>query len=128
MKAKFKGLGGVKGLMLLHGEKILMGVSGIAAAVLVFSAFKAERLPDKYEPEKLQTQVRATKASIEDTAKNNWTIAVREHPDKIRVVTDQIEKRDVITVPYEVWKIGQINPIGSPATQSADRPCFIGCV
>ena len=120
MKAKFKGLGGVKGLMLLHGEKILIGVAGLAAAATVFFAFKTERLPDKYEPDKLLTQVRNTKAGIESTA-NNWPKVVRgEHPNQVRVA-DQIEKREVTKVPIPDYQTDGYNtPVVKPTSPRTD--------
>jgi hypothetical protein len=83
MKSNLKGSGGIKGLLLRHGEKVLIAVVAVGAALLVYFALGVERLSGDYQAGKLLAKVGQTKASI-DHQENNWNKAIQEHPDKVR--------------------------------------------
>jgi hypothetical protein len=106
MKAKLKGQGGIKGLVLLHGEKLLIGLVGVGALYLAYSALGVERLPDQYEAEKLRAAVQRTSASIVGE-NNNWNKIIEQHPEEVRI--DVPLKNEAMTIDpgaYEFWTAG----------------------
>jgi len=64
MKANLKGLSGIKGLALRHGEKILITIVGLLALWFVYSSLKLPRLEDQYQAAKLQSQINETNLAI----------------------------------------------------------------
>ena len=46
MKANLKGLGGIKGLFLMHGEKIAIAVVGLLVLWFIYSSMSLPRLED----------------------------------------------------------------------------------
>jgi hypothetical protein len=83
MKANLKGRGGIKGLLLLHGEKVAIAVVGLLALWFVYSSLQLPSLESQYQASNLQDQIRQTNDEIE---KFDWETAIRDHADKMRVV------------------------------------------
>jgi hypothetical protein len=81
MATNLKGKGRVVSLLLLHGEKIAIGVVGLIALMFVYKSFKIDKLPDNFQADKLQTEITQTSSEIKGF---NWEKAVAEHPDKIK--------------------------------------------
>ncbi len=65
MKASLKGKGGIKGLLLLHGEKLGMVAVAVCALLFLYSSFSLEGLPRDYTPENLESQIRQTRQTID---------------------------------------------------------------
>jgi hypothetical protein len=67
MKTKLKGLGGVKGLLLLHGEKVAMALVGLAALWFVYSSLGLPTLDDNRQAADLQSAITQTKSAIDQS-------------------------------------------------------------
>jgi hypothetical protein len=65
MAGKIK-TGGIKGIFLLHGEKIAIGVVGLLALWLVYKATSLPHLEDKYQANKLREEINQTSAKVRD--------------------------------------------------------------
>jgi hypothetical protein len=65
MKANLKGRG-LKGLLLMHGEKVGIAVVGLISLWLVYSSLSAPRLEPRYQASKLDEQINQTKATVRD--------------------------------------------------------------
>jgi len=59
-----KGQGGIKGLFLQHGEKIVIALVGLAAVFLVYKATSLPRLKDEFQASKLQEQISQTSSAV----------------------------------------------------------------
>lgn len=81
MAANLKGQGGIKGLFLLHGEKLAIAVVGIIALLFVYKAYKLPRLDEKYQAPKLQGQITEARALITDFS---WQKAIADFPEKVK--------------------------------------------
>ncbi len=133
MKTRIKGKGGVSNLLLLHGEKMLMAAVGLAAAAVVYLGFSTARLPDKYEPGKLESSVRATRTTIASDD-NNFPKVLREFPDKARKA-DAFADRDAGLVDFAVYLpdravntsvIKRADPRSDPKLLAAADPQAVG--
>ena len=66
MKANLKGLSGIKGLLLLHGEKIGIAIVGLCAAYFVYSSLQLPSLPADNQADKLRQLISTSKAAVND--------------------------------------------------------------
>ena len=84
MASKLKGQGGIKGFLLLHGEKIAMTLVGLAALCLIYKTTSLPRLDDKFQAAKLQEEIRQTTAAVQDTKwpEPNSELAAEVRPAK----------------------------------------------
>src|SRR6476620_7041945 len=94
MATNLKGQGGIKGLFLLHGEKLAIAVVGLIALMFVYKAYKVPRLDDKYQAPKLQTEITQAKALLTDF---NWQVATKDFPDKVKK-SEPIAAKDDLNV------------------------------
>src|SRR5215510_13959617 len=94
MATNLKGQGGIKGLFLLHGEKLAIAVVGLIALMFVYKAYKVPRLDDKYQSQKLQGDITQAKALLSDFS---WQKAIAEFPDKVKK-SEPIAAKDDLTV------------------------------
>src|SRR6476620_622304 len=81
MATNLKGKGRFASLLLLHGEKIAIGLVAVVALWIVYSALKLPRLDNKFQADKLQNEITQTTREIKDYTRDN---AATEHPDKIK--------------------------------------------
>jgi hypothetical protein len=117
MKTKLKGQSGVKGLLLVHGEKILMVAVAIAAGYLVYSALGVDRLPDQYRAEELKSKVQQSSQTV---ANMSWEEALSQHRDKIKI--DEPLKTDAVAIgPPLYGDIFKHGPDRSVLAQGARR-------
>jgi hypothetical protein len=65
MKANLKGSGGIKGLALRHGEKLVIAVVGLLALWFMYSALKLPSLEDRLQADVLKGQISQTRAAME---------------------------------------------------------------
>lgn len=65
MKAKLKGLGGIKGLVLLHGEKVAIAAVAVATLWFIYSSMSLPTLAPEQQADKLQAQIRQTNLAVE---------------------------------------------------------------
>jgi hypothetical protein len=128
MKTNLKGNGGIKRLLLLHGEKLLIAVVAIAAGFLVYRALGVERLTDQYQADKLLAKVRETRSSIQDP-RIDWNRIVQEHPDKVRLVRDVDKKSDAFDVPPDYATVLEgVNPPVIVQSDPRTDPSFLPAV
>ena len=64
MASNLKGQGGIKGLLLLHGEKIAISLVGVVALLLIYKTTSLPRLEDKFQATKLQDEISQTSAAV----------------------------------------------------------------
>ena len=118
MKANLKGSGGIKGLLLLHGEKLAILAVGVCTLLFIYYSTRLERLEPKYQATELQQKISLTKA---DVAKGDWNTAVSEHPDEVRVVMELAKSADPIVKP-ENYLFRGVDPPVIPATLLRSDP------
>jgi hypothetical protein len=92
MATNLKGKGRFVSLLLLHGEKIAIGLVGLVAILIVYKSLKVEKLGDDHQADKLQSEISRTSSEVKEFT---WDKAVTEHPDKVK-------KRQPITVEGEM--------------------------
>ena len=85
MKANLKGLGGIKGLFLLHGEKLLIGAVGICTLLIVYYSLQLDRLDSKYQADNLRAQISQTEGVVRDFS---WEKALADNPAEVRVAKE----------------------------------------
>lgn len=81
MGTNLKGQSGIKGLALLHGEKVAIGIVALVSLFIIYKSFSLPRLEDKYQADKLQSAITQTSSEIKQYS---WDKAVADHPDKIK--------------------------------------------
>jgi hypothetical protein len=64
MKANLKGLGGIKGLLLLHGEKVAMATVGLLALWFIYSSLRLPRLEEERQATKLTSEASQTTEAV----------------------------------------------------------------
>src|SRR5262245_12822841 len=67
MKANLKGLSGIKGLMLLHGEKLAMGLVALVALYFIYSSLQLPSLDDTRQSDDLQREITQTRSAVEQS-------------------------------------------------------------
>ncbi len=67
MAANLKGLGGIKGLALRHGEKIAIGGAALLALWFIYSSFSLPSLDSNYQADKLASEISATNRAIDES-------------------------------------------------------------
>jgi hypothetical protein len=68
MKANLKGLGGIKGMALAHGEKLGMAIVGLLALFLVVKSLQQQSLDANHQPDKLEEQIRLAKSTVDEAS------------------------------------------------------------
>jgi len=92
MKANLKGLGGMKHLLLAHGEKLGIVVVGICAAMLVYHSLLRDRLPADKQADRLNQQITLARQDMNDYS---WEKIKAEHPGKVRLFKPLEQKADL---------------------------------
>lgn len=124
MKANLKGLSGIKGLALRHGEKILITIVGLLAVWFVISSFKLPRLEDQYQADKLQSQITETNRAITEST---WPDENSEAATETRFYKP-VEKKGIFTVDPKNYPIGGFAPPVVAATQLRGDPIVLNAV
>ena len=81
MATNLKGKGRFVSMLLLHGEKIAIGVVAAIALWFIYKAFNLPRLGADFQADKLQAEITQTSTEIKDFT---WDKAVADHPDKVK--------------------------------------------
>jgi len=119
MATNLKGKGRFASLLLLHGEKLAIGLVAVVALWIVYSSFKLPRLDNNFQADKLQNEITQTSREIKDYT---WDRAATDHPDKIKKAQAIADKGDM-TVPVKDYVPGDAagkpnlafdNPIVAP--------------
>ncbi len=103
MAGKLKGQGGIKGLLLLHGEKIAISLVGLIALLLIYKTTSLPRLEDKFQAAKLREEINQTSSAVRDA---QWPEPTSELATEVRPFKPIGEKADK-AVPSEPYKIDQ---------------------
>jgi hypothetical protein len=134
MKAKLKGQSGIKGLLLMHGEKLGMAAVLVVALVVIYSALGVEGLSSDKQHTNLLTQVDRTKTTVEEFT---WERAKDAQPDSIREALPTVENPPAMLVDagdYRDSERGGLNsavlrrmsPRRDPALLAAEAPLAYG--
>src|SRR4051794_33453268 len=83
MATSLKGQSGAKGFLLLHGEKIGIGLVGLMALWFVYKSTKLDKLDDKHQAGELRSEITKTSTEI---SQFTWDLAADKNPDKIKKV------------------------------------------
>jgi hypothetical protein len=81
MATNLKGKGKFVSLLLLHGEKIAIGLVAAIALWFVYSSWSLPHLGDNFQAEKLQNEITQTNSEIKNFS---WDAALKDHPDKVK--------------------------------------------
>src|SRR5215212_8262988 len=81
MATKLKGKSPLVSMLLLHGEKIVIGIVGLVALWFVYRSLKVDKLPDSFQADKLTSEITQTSTEINSF---NWEKALTDHPDKVK--------------------------------------------
>jgi hypothetical protein len=92
MKANLKGLGGIKHLLLAHGEKLGILVVGICAATMIYHSLLRDRLPADKQADRLNQQITLAK---QDMSGYTWDKIKAEHPKQVRLSKPLEQKADI---------------------------------
>ncbi len=92
MKANLKGLGGIKHLLLAHGEKLGILIVGICAAMMVYHSLFRDRLPADKQADRLNQQITL---ALQDMSGYTWDRIKSEHPDQVRLFKPLEQKTDL---------------------------------
>jgi hypothetical protein len=131
MATNLKGQGGIKGLFLLHGEKLAIAIVGLIALMFVYKAAKVPRLEDKYQAPKLQGDVTQAKALLNDF---NWQKAIAEFPQNVKTSGPVAEKSNLELKPdeydssskFDMPVVASMTPRTDPAILNAEDPVATG--
>lgn len=96
MKANLKGRGGIKGLFLLHGEKIAITLVGLLALWFVYSSLSLPKLEDRYQADKLQLEITQTNTAVEES---RWPEPGSEVAAEVRIFKPITKSADMTVKP-----------------------------
>jgi hypothetical protein len=118
MKANLKGQRGIKGLMLLHGEKLGIALVGLLALWLVYSSLSIPRLESNYQATNLQQEISQTKSLVDQT---EWPSPDSEQATNVHYAKEIAKSADPIVKadPYLVTGAG-FTPVIPPTQRRAD--------
>jgi hypothetical protein len=122
MSANLKGQGGIKGLALRHGEKLIIGVVGLLALWFVYSSLSLPKLEDQYQVDRLKNQISQT-----NTAITNSTWPEGDDAPGVEDVRKRkpITKQGNVAIDPELFKIDSINPSVMPPSLLRTDPIVL---
>jgi hypothetical protein len=83
MKANLKGLGGIKHLLVAHGEKLGIVVVASCALWMIYGALGRDSLPPEKEASKLSDRITLARQNMDNFT---WEKMVSEFPENVRTV------------------------------------------
>jgi hypothetical protein len=119
MKASLKGLSGINGLLLQHGEKLGMAIVVALSLFLVYKALQQPSLDVGHQPEKLDELIRSAKSDVE---KASWDSAPADQIRKVTKLENAAAAKPIDDVAYlpEHWQIGPDPAIVRPTVLRTD--------
>ncbi len=127
MKANLKGLSGIKGLFLLHGEKVAIAVVGLLVLWFIYSSMSLPRLEDNRQAANLQSEIQLTNNAVADA---KWPAAPDAPGSEEVRIARNIAKSDNFAVPHEPYatdKRGLNPPVVTPTVLRTD-PVILNAV
>jgi hypothetical protein len=119
MKANLKGLGGIKGLLLLHGEKIAMALVALLALWFIYSSLSLPEMAPG-QATNLQQQITQTNSKVEQS---QWP----ESPDSpgwedVRRAEPMVKEGGINVDPdhYAISREGYNRPVVAPTVYRTD--------
>src|SRR4051794_525265 len=103
MATSLKGQSGVKGFLLLHGEKIGIGLIGLVALWFIYKSTKLEHLDEKHQAAELRNEITQTSTEINQYS---WATALEKAPDKVKLKRP-IEAKGDFNVDVDKYRIGK---------------------
>lgn len=120
MKANLKGLGGIKGLFLLHGEKIAIAVVGLLVLWFIYSSISLPRLDDTRQADKLRNEIQLTNNAVTEA---KWPDKTDPNATEVRWAGNVAKVGGDISVPPEAYvtsKGGFNPPVVTPTVPRTD--------
>jgi hypothetical protein len=120
MKANLKGLGGLKGLVLLHGEKLAMGLVALVALYFIYSSLNLPTLDDTRQADDLQREITQTRSAVEQS---QWPANPNDPGFSVVKEFQPVTQNDEFTVDseaYEISGIGFNRPVVAPTVLRID--------
>jgi hypothetical protein len=120
MKANLKGLGGLKGLVLLHGEKLAMGLVALVALYFIYSSLNLPKLDDTRQADDLQREITQTRSAVEQS---QWPATPNDPGfDVVKEFQPVAQNEDFTVNPkaYETSDIGFNRPVVAPTVLRID--------
>jgi hypothetical protein len=120
MKANLKGLGGLKGLLLLHGEKLAMGLVALVALYFIYSSLNLPTLDDTRQADDLQREITQTRSAVEQA---QWPANPNDPGFGVVKEFQPVAQNDDFTVDskaYEISGIGFNRPVVAPTVLRID--------
>jgi hypothetical protein len=102
MKANLKGLGGIKGMLLLHGEKAAMAAVGLLALWFIYSSLRLPRLEESRQAAKLSSEASQTTEAVNRSEWPNDPADPRRA--EIREALNVEKKGGDFSVPFEPYR------------------------
>jgi hypothetical protein len=118
MKANLKGLGGIKGLFLAHGEKLGMAIVVTLALFLVYKGLQQQPVDARHQPEKLDELIRMAKNDVESSSWDKASPEEVRHVSPIEKAADKPIDRGAYQSP--TWQIGPDPPVVPPVVLRTD--------
>jgi hypothetical protein len=122
MKAKLKGLSGVKGLVLLHGEKLAMALVAVLALWFIYSSLQLPGLDDTRQADDLQREITQTRSTLEQS---QWPSSPEDPGGDVVKQFQPVAQNDDFTVnpeAYSLSKSGINPPVVAPTVLRTDPP------
>lgn len=102
MAGNLKGLGGLKGLLLRHGEKAAIAVVAFVALWVVYKTTSLPRLDDKLKADQLHQAISQAKSAVE---KQEWPDATSDQASEVQHYKPIGEKADsAIDAKQYIWE------------------------
>ncbi|MEX2307346.1 MAG: hypothetical protein WD738_07125 [Pirellulales bacterium] len=118
MKANLKGMGGIKGLLLMHGEKAGIAVVGLLALGFVYSSLNLPRLDDSRQASHLEQEINQTKSTVDQS---KWPSPDSELAPNVRFAKEIAKSADPIVEPEPYVTSGAgFTPVIPPTTLRTD--------
>lgn len=124
MKANLKGRGGIKGLLLLHGEKVAITVVGLLALGFVYKSLKVPRLESRYQASNLQQEINQTNLAVQES---KWPDANSELAEEVRRFRP-VGKNANIPVTAEDYPFAGLDPPVIAPTLVRGDPAILNAV
>ncbi len=106
--ATIKGKGKFVSLLLLHGEKVAIGLVGVIALWFIYKSLGLPRLGSDYQADKLESEITQTSNAIKESS---WDKVVADQPDKVKKVQPIADKGDL---GVKIGDYVSLDPAGKP--------------
>jgi hypothetical protein len=120
MKANLKGLSGIKGLLLLHGEKLAMGLVVLVALYFIYSSLQLPSLDDTRQADDLQREITQTRSAVEQS---QWPANSGDPGSDVVKIFEPVAQSDDFSVKHKDYELSRTvfnPPVVSPTVLRID--------